>query len=171
MGSGRFKHNRRAQANRPKGDDGPGGKYDGTFIQDYEFVKGSGDLDECNGRKGVTPEYPDGTYYYVVTDAFPFIPRFYRGTPDSSFERRMGPPPGGKPPDPRLIDLLAELKMLRSLQMTVNKRTIDYSRQYQGEQADEPQVQKELQGLAQRQVKIEKATKNIATGRAGGGQQ
>jgi hypothetical protein len=89
---------------RPKGEDGPGGKYDGTFTQDYEFVKGSGDLDECNGRKGVTPEYPDGTYYYVVTDVFPFIPRFFRGTPDSSFEKRMGPPPGGpgrrRPPPP-----------------------------------------------------------------------
>jgi hypothetical protein len=83
------------KGNRPKGDNGPGGKYDGTFIQDYEFVKGSGDLDECNGRNGVTPEFPDGTYYYVVTGAFPFIPRFFRGTPDSSFERRMGPPPGG----------------------------------------------------------------------------
>jgi len=80
--------------NRPKGEDGPGDKYDGTFVQDYEFIKGSGDLDECNGRKGVTPEFADGTYYYVVVDAYPFIPRFFRGTPDSSFAKRMGPPPG-----------------------------------------------------------------------------
>lgn len=74
------------KANRPKDDDGPGGKYDGTFVQDYEYVKGSGDLDECNGRTGVTPEFTNGTYYYVVTDAYPFIPRLFRGTPDSSFE-------------------------------------------------------------------------------------
>ena len=40
---------------------GPGGKYDGLFVEDYEYVAGSGDLDECNGRTGVTPEYPDGT--------------------------------------------------------------------------------------------------------------
>jgi hypothetical protein len=80
---------------RPKGDDGPGGKYDGTFVQDYEFIKGSGDLDECNGRKGVTPEFADGTYYYVVGDAFPFVPRFFRGAPDNSFEKHLGPPPGG----------------------------------------------------------------------------
>ena len=52
------------KGNRPKGDNGPGGKYDGTFTQDYEFTKGGGDLDECNGRTGVTPEFPDGTYYY-----------------------------------------------------------------------------------------------------------
>jgi hypothetical protein len=73
---------------------GPGGKYDGTFVQDYEYVAGLGDLDEANGRTGVTPEYPEGTYYYVLTEEYPFIPRNYRGTPDASFERR-GPPPGG----------------------------------------------------------------------------
>ena len=75
--------------------DGPGGKYDGLFTEDWEYVKGSGDLDECNGRTGVTPEYPDGTYYYVLTDEFPMVPRYYRGTPDKSFMRRG---PGGPPP-------------------------------------------------------------------------
>ena len=75
---------------RPGGDDAPGGKYDGTYNQDFEYIEGLGDLDECNGRTGVTPEYPDGTYYYVLTDRFPFIPRAFRGTPDESFERRRG---------------------------------------------------------------------------------
>jgi hypothetical protein len=78
---------------RPTGDDGPGEEYDGAFVQDFKFTRGSGDLDECNGREGVTPEYPDGTYYYVATDSFPFIPRCFRGDPDPSFEKR-GPPPG-----------------------------------------------------------------------------
>lgn len=83
------------QGNRPSGNNGPGGRYDGTFVNDWQYVPGSGDLDECNGRVGVTPEYPDGTFYYVVTDDFPFIPRLYRGTPDRSFER-SGPPGGGR---------------------------------------------------------------------------
>jgi hypothetical protein len=83
------------KGNRPKGDDGPGSKYDGTFEQDFEFVEGSGDLDKSNGRTGVTPEYPEGTYYYVATADYPFIPRFFHGTPDNSFAKRMGPPPGG----------------------------------------------------------------------------
>ncbi len=74
---------------------GPGGRYDGTFGKDFEYVEGVGTLDESNGRHGVTPEYPDGTYYYVLTDTFPFIPRSYQGTPDKSFERQ-GPPPGGR---------------------------------------------------------------------------
>jgi hypothetical protein len=79
---------------------GPGGKYDGTFVQDYEYVAGFGDLDPCNGRTGVTPEYLSGTYYYVITSEFPFIPRCWRGTPDDSFKRRgpRGRPPGSRPP-------------------------------------------------------------------------
>lgn len=71
---------------------GPGGKFDGSYVEDFEFVNGAGDLDEANGRFGVTPEFPLGTYHYVLTDDFPFIPRQFKGTPDSSFFRR-GPPP------------------------------------------------------------------------------
>ena len=76
---------------------GPGGWYDGTFVQDFEYTKGHGDLDAANGRIGVTPEYPEGTYYYVLTDDFPFIPRQFRGTPDGSFAKQ-GPPPEGRGP-------------------------------------------------------------------------
>lgn len=39
----------------------------GSFIQDYEYVEGLGDLDEFNGRFCVTPEYPDGVFAYFVT--------------------------------------------------------------------------------------------------------
>lgn len=57
----------------------PAGEYDGTFTADYEYVNGYGDLDEFNGRFGVTPEYPNGAYYYVVTFEFPFVSRKLRG--------------------------------------------------------------------------------------------
>lgn len=80
---------------RPVGD-GPQGVYDGSFAQDFEYVAGSGDLDEHNGRSGPTPEFPGGTYYYVLTDTFPFVPRSLRGTPDPSF-RKGGPGGGGGP--------------------------------------------------------------------------
>jgi hypothetical protein len=81
---------------RPGSPDGPGGNHDGAFTADYEFVKGSGDLDECNGRFGVTPEFPQGTYYYCLTEEFPFASRLWRGTPDQSFLKRGGPGgPGG----------------------------------------------------------------------------
>ena len=53
----------------------------GTFTQDYEYVAGSGDLDECNGRTGVTPDFPGGTYHYTITDTFPYIQRCLKGSP------------------------------------------------------------------------------------------
>ncbi|HEY1380024.1 MAG TPA: hypothetical protein VGF55_24690 [Gemmataceae bacterium] len=81
------------------------------------------------------------------------------------------PPPGGGSMSPQaLINMLAELKMLRSLQVRVNQRTISYGKQTQGEQTDDSTVQGELRKLAERQVKIEKATKDIATGKTAGGQ-
>jgi hypothetical protein len=66
----------------------PGQTYDGRFTQDFEFVRGLGDLDECNGRFTVTPEYPDGIYCYFVTDDFPRIARYWQGIPDESFNKR-----------------------------------------------------------------------------------
>ena len=73
----------------------PGSAYDGMYTQDFEYVAGSGDLDECDGRMGMTPEFPQGTYYYVITGEFPFISRIFRGTPDKSFSKNDHPNPGG----------------------------------------------------------------------------
>lgn len=55
----------------------------GSFLQDYEYVAGLGDLDQCNGRTGVTPEFPNGIYYYVITNTFPFVGRCLRGSVNS----------------------------------------------------------------------------------------
>lgn len=88
------------RGDRPRPPDGPGGKYDGTFTWDYEFVAGSGDLDECNGRFCVTPEFPEGTYAYFLTMEWPVIPRGFRGTPVALRGPGPGPDggPGGGPP-------------------------------------------------------------------------
>ena len=77
---------------------GPGGRHDGKFVQDYEYVAGAGDLDECNGRFAATPEFPAGIYHYVLTADYPFIPRMLKGTADASFARKGPPggPQGGK---------------------------------------------------------------------------
>lgn len=63
----------------------PCGNYTGKYSQDYGYTQALGDLDECNGRAGVTPEFPGGTYYYVITKDFPIIPRCFWGTPHNSF--------------------------------------------------------------------------------------
>lgn len=59
----------------------------GYFREDYEYIDHPDEdyLDEHNGRFGVTPEYPDGTYAYFATvdedwnSAYPYVvgPTFY----------------------------------------------------------------------------------------------
>jgi len=65
----------------------------GTFAQDWEYVEGSGDLDECNGRVGVTPEFPGGIYHYYATDSYPYFQRCVKGVVEST-----GGPGGDRPP-------------------------------------------------------------------------
>ncbi|QDT50304.1 hypothetical protein Pan258_43610 [Symmachiella dynata] len=86
---------------RPSGRGEPGGKYDGTFVADYEFVEGAGDLDECNGRFSITPDFPAGTYAYFLTKEWPVIPRAFSGTPSRDFERSGPPGARGRRPPPR----------------------------------------------------------------------
>jgi hypothetical protein len=62
----------------------------GTFTEDYEYVAGAGDLDECNGRVGPTPEFPAGIYHYYITDTFPFVQRCVKGTAATREPRRRG---------------------------------------------------------------------------------
>ncbi|MES2599162.1 MAG: YHYH protein [Verrucomicrobiota bacterium] len=81
---------------RPSGSQGPGGAYDGTFTADYEYVARSGDLDECNGHVGPTPNHSEGIYHYVVTAEFPYMGRQWRGEPDNSFMKQGRPPGGGR---------------------------------------------------------------------------
>ncbi|MBB44243.1 MAG: hypothetical protein CMM44_10845 [Rhodospirillaceae bacterium] len=68
--------------------DNPGGTYDGTFIADYEYREGTGDLDQCNGLFVSTPDFTNGTYAYFLTSRWPFIPRCFVGKPDESFNLR-----------------------------------------------------------------------------------
>lgn len=82
--------------NRPgNGTTAPNGAYDGTYVEDFEYNGSMGGclLDQCNGRFGITPEFPNGTYYYVMTAEFPVVPRCFAGTPDLSFS--IGPPFAG----------------------------------------------------------------------------
>ena len=67
---------------RPGRDDiNPGGNYDGTYIQDYEYIEESGDLDECNGM------VVNGSYRYYVTETYPWILGCFKGEIDDSFEK------------------------------------------------------------------------------------
>lgn len=71
----------------------------------------------------------------------------------------------GQPPPQSLIDKLAELRMIKALQLRVNARTKLWAQRYQGEQANELEIVSELRDLAQRQLKIFQVTDNVAKGR------
>lgn len=66
------------EGNRPTGDNSPGGTYDGTYIEDYEFTN-AGTLDECNGMT------INDQYGYYVTESYPYVMGCFKGTPDKSF--------------------------------------------------------------------------------------
>lgn len=61
----------------------PGGVYDGKYVDDFEFsVSSGGNLDQCNGMT------VNGQYGYYVTDSYPWVLNCFKGTPDSSFNKR-----------------------------------------------------------------------------------
>ena len=72
-------------------------------IDDWEYIEGLGDTDECNGLSSSTPEVPDGIYHYVSTIrngegqiGFPYFLLCYHGVPnESNYDvggQRQGPP-------------------------------------------------------------------------------
>lgn len=71
----------------------------------------------------------------------------------------------GTPPPQELIDKLAELRMIKAMQIRVNTRTVLWSKRYEGEEAREPAIVSELNDLAKRQLRIWYVTDNIAKGR------
>lgn len=81
---------------------GPGDRHDGKYTQDFVYDAKIGGLDQCNGTQ------IQGEYVYILTPNFPFIPRCWFGTPDSSFARghdgnrpRMFNGRPHRPPPPR----------------------------------------------------------------------
>ena len=68
---------------RPATVGSPGGNYDGTYRDDYQFLDGSGDLDECNGMTH------SGQYGYYITNSYPWVLNCFQGTPDPSFQKSV----------------------------------------------------------------------------------
>lgn len=77
--------------------------------------------------------------------------------------QRMQP---GRPQDQALVDLLAEIKMVRAMQMRVNRRTQRYSKLIEGEQAEKLEVVEALGKLAERQERIFEITRDLQTSRS-----
>ena len=67
--------------------DGPGGRYDGSFVNDWQYDDSAGDLNESNARFTVTPEYPDGTFAYFLTEGFPLSRGLLSARPTAVFAK------------------------------------------------------------------------------------
>jgi hypothetical protein len=80
-------------------------------------------------------------------------------------DQRGQPQPGGEgqPGEQPLVDQLAELRMIRALQLRVNRRTEDYGAMIEGEQALKAELLEALDRLALRQEKIFRATRDLNT--------
>lgn len=77
------------------GNSAPCGPYSGKYTNDFEYIAGKGDLDECNGIEAsvtLTTEQGEETfdYYYVVTQGFPQISRCMKGNFNDSFISAAG---------------------------------------------------------------------------------
>jgi hypothetical protein len=80
-------------------------------------------------------------------------------------QRRRQQRQGGEQEDKQLVEKIAELKMLRSLQLRVNRSTKTIGRLIRGEQATSDDLAAELQRLARKQAEIQEATYILASGR------
>lgn len=72
----------------------------GFFVEDYSYTA-DGDLDEHNGRFGVTPEYPNGVYAYFTTINSGLIESagFFANYKKPTFPYAIGPTYKSKPID------------------------------------------------------------------------
>ncbi|HWB12588.1 MAG TPA: hypothetical protein VG826_25405 [Pirellulales bacterium] len=82
-------------------------------------------------------------------------------------QQRQQPQQSGEQQDPPLVDAIAELKMIRALQMRVNKRTTNYSKLVDGEegQAEKAELIEALEKLSQREERIYRTTRDIVLGK------
>lgn len=82
-------------------------------------------------------------------------------------QQRPAQQQAGEQQEPPLVDSLAELRMIRALQMRVNKRTQEYAKLVSGDegQADQPELLEALEKLGQREARIHRVTRDLVLGK------
>jgi hypothetical protein len=101
----------------------------------------------------------------IIAQLEEMIEALKKAQQDMEDRKQQGQPPPGRPQDPALVDLLAEVKMIRALQMRVNRRTARYSKLVEGEQAEKLELIEALQRLAEREQRIYRVTRDLELGR------
>jgi hypothetical protein len=93
------------------------------------------------------------------------IEAFKQAQQDAEKRRQQMPPMPSRPQDQPLVDLLAEIRMIRTLQVRVNRRTERYSKLVVGEQAGDPDLLDALRKLGEQERRIHQITRDLETGR------
>ena len=145
------------------------------------FIQVRGDMEDVAGRlrKTDTAQMTQTIEQDIIDSLKEMIEALKKAQKDQQAKRANPPPPGGKAPDEKLIDIIAELKMIRLRQIRINTRTKLYGNQFAGQEqapapaATMPPEQKEkvantqtkLRELAEQQAKLFEITEDIAKGR------
>lgn len=101
----------------------------------------------------------------IVASLEEMIKALEKARKDMEQRRQQGQPQSGQPADPPLVDILAEIKMIRALQMRVNTRTQRYSKMVAGEQATNQELIDALKRLAEQEQRIKRITHDLSTGK------
>ena len=118
----------------------------------------------AQGKVGAVTQ---GTEEDVIAALEEMIEALKKAIKDQRQQRR--PPPGGsqqgEPRDPPLVDALAELKMIRSLQMRINRRTQRYGRLKPASAPEQSEVDAAKARLAGRQQQLYRIIRDLDLGK------
>jgi len=104
----------------------------------------------------------------VIASLEEMIEALKKAIKDQEKKRQQGPQQpgqGGEMGDPALVDTIAELKMIRSLQMRINRRTTRFREMIAAGQGHQSELVVALRRLAEREQEVYQIVRDISLGR------
>ncbi len=127
------------------------------------------DMDQVAGRlaRANVGQITQGIEQDIVKSLEEMIAALQKAQKEQQMRRGGGGHGGGGNQDQPLLDQIAELKMIRALQMQVNSRTQRYSKLLTdgAEQATEPDLVEALKRLGEREERVYRTTRDIVVGK------
>ncbi len=126
------------------------------------------DMENVVGRlaQANVGELTQGVEKDIIAALEEMIASLKKAQKDMEQKKKQGEPmQASAESEPPLVDSLAELKMIRALQMRVNVRTQRYAELTKTEQAETKELLEALKKLAEREQRIHQVTRDIVVGR------
>ncbi len=125
------------------------------------------DMEQVVGRlaQAKVGEVTQGIEKDIIAALEEMIAALKKAQKDMEAKNQDSGPAEGGDDEPPLVDNLAELKMIRALQMRVNLRTQRYAEMTKTEQAETRELLDALKRLSEREQRIHKVTRDIVVGR------